>query len=77
NECSILLPGGQVIKPDKVVLKNDGSWGVLEYKTGKPNSKHREQIELYAAMIQKMGHIVSSKIILYFQDSTIEVVELQ
>lgn len=76
NEKAIVLPGGQFLKPDRIVKKLDNTWGILEYKTGKPLHKHKEQIQGYAHVLQQMGHQVSNKTLVYINDLEIEVVEV-
>lgn len=76
NEKPIILPGGQLLKPDRVVKKTDGSWGVLEYKTGKTTPKHIEQIQSYASVLEQMGLQVSTKTLVYINELDFNVVEL-
>ncbi|MDE0871755.1 MAG: UvrD-helicase domain-containing protein [Flavobacteriales bacterium] len=44
---------GKVGRPDRVVRLDDG-WHVIDYKTGRPDPKHHEQVTEYAAAIQEM-----------------------
>ena len=44
---------GKVGRPDRVVRLDDG-WHVIDYKTGRPDSKHHEQVTEYASAIQEM-----------------------
>jgi len=56
NETSILLPSGNILRPDRVVFLEDGKIVVIDYKTGSPNDSHQEQIEQYCNAISDMGY---------------------
>lgn len=68
NENAILLAEGKMLKPDRVVKKSDGTWGILEYKTGQRLEKHVEQINAYANVLAQMGKKVSSKTLVYINE---------
>ena len=46
NERTILLPTGDSYQPDRVMVKNKTTY-LVDYKTGKQNPKHVEQITNY------------------------------
>ena len=54
TERDILLPDGNVLRPDRVVKLATGA-AVIDYKTGKENQMHHKQMETYAAALQAMG----------------------
>ena len=54
TERDILLPDGNVLRPDRVVKIASGA-AVIDYKTGKENPMHQQQMETYAAALQAMG----------------------
>jgi RecB family exonuclease len=54
TERDILLPDGHVLRPDRVVKLASGA-AVIDYKTGKENPMHHQQMETYAAAIRSMG----------------------
>jgi len=55
NETSILLPDGNLVRPDRVVFLED-KVVVIDYKTGDPHASHKEQIEQYCEAIREMGY---------------------
>jgi ATP-dependent exoDNAse (exonuclease V) beta subunit len=54
TERDILLPDGNVLRPDRVVKLASGA-AVIDYKTGKENPIHHQQMETYAAALRAMG----------------------
>ncbi|MEI8204722.1 MAG: UvrD-helicase domain-containing protein [Bacteroidota bacterium] len=64
NESSILLEGGNTLRPDRLVFEND-KLIVIDYKTGKPNAKYAEQLNNYAQELGKMGYKSIQKYLLY------------
>jgi len=55
NETSILLPNGNLVRPDRVVFL-EGKVVVIDYKTGDPHASHKEQIDQYCEAIRAMGY---------------------
>jgi len=55
TEAEILLPEGSFYRPDRVVF-DDNRVTILDYKSGKPNPKHGEQLIKYAGYIEEMGY---------------------
>ncbi len=55
-EREILMPNGDVIKPDRVMIKGNCAI-IVDYKFGKVHhSKYQKQLEKYASAIQEMGY---------------------
>jgi ATP-dependent exoDNAse (exonuclease V) beta subunit len=54
TERDILLPDGNVLRPDRVVKLTKGA-AVIDYKTGKENPIHHQQMETYSAALRAMG----------------------
>ncbi|MBE9484231.1 MAG: hypothetical protein IMY74_05265, partial [Bacteroidetes bacterium] len=44
---------------------------VLDYKTGKKDSKHIRQLEQYAALLMEMGYTEVEKYLLYIEEAFI------
>jgi RecB family exonuclease len=64
NEQEILTTSGQSLRPDRIVL--DGKQAtVVDYKTGKPSPKHKEQIANYADVLREMDFEIKQSIIVY------------
>ena len=56
NEASLIDTDGEELRPDRVIVREDGSVAVVDYKFGKPEKKHRDQVGRYAALYRAMGH---------------------
>lgn len=67
NERDILTDTGSLLRPDRIVLNNKEAI-IIDYKTGKKNPKHKEQIYSYADALEQMGYIVKEKIIVYINE---------
>lgn len=67
NEIDILQEDGSLLRPDKIVLKN-GSATLIDYKTGEALPAHREQVNIYANCLEKMGYKVDQKLLVYIND---------
>lgn len=56
SEQTILLPGDdEHRRPDRVIVSPDGTATVIDYKTGKPETKHRAQVAAYGKRLREMG----------------------
>jgi hypothetical protein len=71
SEASILVPGGEEYRPDRVVLFPDGSAAVIDYKFGKPEEKYRRQVGRYVNLYKKMGYKKVEGYIWYLEDNLI------
>ena len=65
NEREIISTTGEIIIPDRLIIKKDNSAIIIDYKTGEPNDGYINQLEDYAATISAMGHPVEKKILIY------------
>ena len=56
NEAEIILPGGIIKRPDRVMVRN-GRTTVIDYKFGlRPEPENEKQIREYAEILVKMGY---------------------
>ena len=56
NECAILLPSGEMYRPDRVLL-NGNQATVIDYKFGEEeHGYHKRQIQRYADFLREMGY---------------------
>lgn len=55
NESQILTPGGEIYRPDRVMLKEEKAV-VLDFKTGAPRDADREQLAEYMQLLKSMGY---------------------
>ena len=56
NEASLIGADGAELRPDRVILHDDGSVTVVDYKFGRPEKAHLEQVRRYVALYRDMGH---------------------
>ena len=73
NEREILLPDGEMLRPDKVIL-SESETIVVDFKSGKPLKKHESQIKRYADVLRSMGYPNVKAKLVYLGDR--EVVEV-
>ena len=65
NERTLLSPEGSVLRPDSFVVLPNKTVAILDYKTGKPRSEHKDQILEYASFFEKLGFTITQKTIVY------------
>ncbi len=66
NEKDIVSKDGTILRPDRVVLK-DNKATIIDYKTGKKNPKYHEQLYMYADTLELMGYEIENRIIVYIE----------
>jgi len=74
NEQDIINRNG-IIRPDRLVVDSNNNATIIDYKTGKYNTKHVEQLQNYADVIETMNLKVAHKILIYINDE-IDIKEL-
>jgi ATP-dependent exoDNAse (exonuclease V) beta subunit len=67
NEAAIQLEGGSWLRPDRVAFKDDEAW-VLDYKTGKEETKHLKQIDQYKEAMRQLGFKHVHGILVYLNE---------
>ena len=67
NEQEIISKSGNFYIPDKVISKGLHAI-VIDYKTGKPSTKHTLQITEYGTLLEEMGYTHIEKYLLYIND---------
>ena len=55
NEAEILLPGGKLYRPDRVMVK-DNLAVIIDFKTGKEKPEDKTQIKTYSDILKKMKY---------------------
>lgn len=75
NEREIILPGGRMLRPDRVLIGKSKTI-VLDFKTGKESPSHRDQISDYALALQEMGYPGVEAYLLYISSRKLIQVEL-
>ncbi len=74
TEREIMTKDKQVLIPDRLVFE-DKNVVIIDYKTGKPEKKHQQQISTYATILKEMDFEVSQKLLVYI-DEKIEVLSV-
>lgn len=73
NEREILTPAGAALRPDRIV-RSQNQLVLIEYKTGKPNPSHQNQLARYTQALEEMGFAVKQAIVVYIhRDREVEV----
>ncbi|MFZ4548893.1 MAG: hypothetical protein ACOYN4_15700, partial [Bacteroidales bacterium] len=70
----ILTPKGDVFRPDRVVFYENETV-IMEFKTGLPEPKHRQQLDNYSRILQQMNYTGIQKLLIYINEN-VEVVEV-
>jgi hypothetical protein len=65
TEPEILLSNGKSVRPDRLVFLDDGVI-VIDFKTGKPEPKHTDQVKFYMNVMKDMGYRINQGLLLYF-----------
>ena len=65
NEKDILTKSGKSLRPDRVVINSKQEAYVIDYKTGKEEDKHEQQLYDYQTALEDMGIKVLKKILIY------------
>ncbi len=74
NELEILTSMGEVLRPDRVVIQNNDAI-VIDYKTGKRNSKkYYQQMQEYEYALKELGYNSVKKILLYIKEREVEII---
>ena len=74
NEREILTDENQILIPDRLIF-NGNLVTVIDYKTGRPEKEHEQQINNYALVLQEMNFEIHEKILVYI-DKNIKVKKL-
>ncbi|WP_298478603.1 UvrD-helicase domain-containing protein [uncultured Maribacter sp.] len=67
NEKDIITPNGEILRPDRIVIINNKA-SIIDYKTGKKDSRYNQQLYSYADALESMGYSIYTKIIVYIND---------
>ncbi len=67
TEAPILLANGNLLRPDRVMINDDEAL-VIDFKTGKPNKNHDDQIKQYTSALTELGYENVKGWLLYLSD---------
>ena len=56
NESPVIGPDGAELRPDRVILRSDGSAAVIDYKFGEPEKEHVRQVRTYVDIYRALGY---------------------
>ena len=73
SEREIILPDGHLLRPDRVIY-NKKETKIIDFKTGKKQKSHEDQVNQYAEVLSQMGFPGIKKYLVYIADK--EVVEV-
>ena len=68
NEREILTSTGEIIIPDRMIIDNSNQAVIIDYKTGKAEEKHHDQLNRYALIVEELGYKVIKKLLVYIGD---------
>lgn len=78
RECSIILPSGKILRPDRVLVDGDTAI-VIDYKFGEytaGNKKYHKQVQEYMQLLMDMGFSSVNGYLWYPNESVVETVSL-
>lgn len=75
TEKEVYLDNGTSLRLDRINFLSDNQATIIDYKTGKYDKSHKDQIEHYAHSINKMGFAVKEKLLVYTHDN-IEIIKI-
>lgn len=75
NERDIITKNGIILRPDRLVFNKKNEVVIIDYKTGKSDLKHAQQLQTYHDALENMGFLVTHKILIYLNES-IEIKEV-
>ncbi|MGA2668532.1 MAG: UvrD-helicase domain-containing protein [Ignavibacteria bacterium] len=70
NEAGILMPDGEILRPDRVMMSGNRAV-MVDYKTGIEKEEHREQLDKYSDALLKSGYATVEKYILYIEEKKV------
>lgn len=73
TEATLLDADGQSYRPDRVTI-SDKRVTLTDYKTGKPNEKHSDQLRKYAALLTEMGYSIERSALVYLEENAINII---
>ena len=68
NEKDIMVSGGRILRPDRIVINDKREAVIMDYKTGDERPTHQNQITEYQTILQEMGFNVVKRILVYINE---------
>lgn len=73
NEQTLISAGGELLRPDRIVISPGNKAVIIDYKTGQKKPEYQTQIAHYAQTLTEMGFAVERSLLVYLGDE-VEVV---
>jgi ATP-dependent exoDNAse (exonuclease V) beta subunit len=70
NETEILSQHGNVLRPDRLIFKDDATL-IIDFKTGKHSDTYIGQLDSYATALAEMGYTNCKKFLVYLYDRSV------
>ena len=74
NEKELLSSSGKVVRPDRIIIGENNSLEIIDFKSGIKSDDHKKQVNEYEQTIREIGFDSVKKFLVYLQP--IEVVEV-
>ncbi len=71
NESNILLPSGEILRPDRVIISERKAI-VIDFKVGKKSTQHHKQVSNYVKNISNIGYEDVQGYLIYIETIDIE-----
>ena len=71
SERDILLPDGELFRPDRVLIEGQKA-AVLDFKTGEESESHRNQLKEYEAILHQMGYAPVQSYLVYLKSGRVK-----
>lgn len=71
NEAEIIAMDGDKYRLDRVVIDNNKTATIIDYKTGVEKKEHKIQIVKYADLLAEMGYSVDKRLLVYIDKEKI------
>ena len=68
NEREIVDEFKEIYIPDRLVINDNNEIVIVDYKTGKQENKHQQQILKYAQVLETMNFKIDKKLLIYIND---------
>lgn len=67
-EKELLAPSGPTFRPDRINISSSGKISIMDYKTGRPKKRDREQILTYSNLFKEMGYNRIENFLIYINN---------
>ena len=71
-ETSILDVDGSIYRPDRVIVHDNDTASLIDYKTGKEKKSHFEQMDQYKTILIDLGYEKIEKYLIYLTTGTVK-----